>query len=138
MHHNRAASDPHAGHVPAVRWKDAGKPGRCAPVFLCVWRMRPWCVLATQAHLRHWSCIIAAGPKTGADRRRPSITPRLPLCALTLALAAPAMANDAAPNLTVDHAARIDHHSGPVTARYRGALQVDHRQRSKDFYDCLM
>lgn len=56
------------------------------------------------------------------------MTPRLPLFTLALALTAPAIANDAAPNLTVDHAARIDHHSGPVTARYRGAIQVDHRQ----------
>ncbi len=56
------------------------------------------------------------------------MTPHLPLCTLALALAAPALANEAAPGRTIDHAARVDHHSGSVTARYRGALEVDHRQ----------
>lgn len=54
--------------------------------------------------------------------------PHLPVLALALGLAAPAMARDAAPAATIDHQAQIDHHSGPVTARYRGALLVDHRQ----------
>lgn len=54
--------------------------------------------------------------------------PHLPVLALTLGLAAPAMARDVAPAVTIDHSAQLDHHSGPVTARYRGALVVDHRQ----------
>ncbi len=54
--------------------------------------------------------------------------PHLPVLALTLGLAAPAMARDIAPAVTIDHSAQLDHHSGPVTARYRGALVVDHRQ----------
>ncbi len=32
------------------------------------------------------------------------------------------------PAATVDHATRIDHHSGPVDARYRGTVAVAHRQ----------
>ncbi|MCI1142687.1 hypothetical protein MOP88_10980 [Sphingomonas sp. WKB10] len=50
------------------------------------------------------------------------------MLALTLGLAAPAMARDVAPAVTIDHSAQLDHHGGLVTARYRGALVVDHRQ----------
>lgn len=48
--------------------------------------------------------------------------PSLPLVALTLGLTAPAAAQ------TIDHSTRLDHHSGPVTARYRGTMTLEHRQ----------
>lgn len=34
----------------------------------------------------------------------------------------------AAPAATIDHSARLDHHSGPVDTRYRGSVSVNHKQ----------
>ncbi len=58
---------------------------------------------------------------------RPTTRPRIVGLCLAAALgfaAAPISAQPAGG----DHAVRIDHHSGPVDARYRGTLRVDHRQ----------
>lgn len=38
------------------------------------------------------------------------------------------LASATIPGATIDHATRIDHHSGPVEARYRGTVAVQHRQ----------
>jgi len=34
----------------------------------------------------------------------------------------------AAPGAQVNHTARVDHHSGPVTAHYRGQVDIQHKQ----------
>ncbi|USU04972.1 hypothetical protein NF701_16420 [Sphingomonadaceae bacterium OTU29THOMA1] len=37
-------------------------------------------------------------------------------------------AASAAVGMTVDHQSRVDHHSGPVAAQYRGTIAVSHQQ----------
>ena len=39
-----------------------------------------------------------------------------------------ALLTTAAPAAAVDHVVRVDHHAGPVDARYRGSVAVAHRQ----------
>lgn len=50
--------------------------------------------------------------------------PTRPITALLLALGCAGAAAAA----QAQHSVRIDHHSGPVTAHYRGDIAVDHRQ----------
>ena len=45
---------------------------------------------------------------------------------LLAGLALATAATMAAP--TIEHTTRVDHHSGPVEVRYRGAVVVEHRQ----------
>lgn len=102
--------------------------GAFAPVFLCFQPRFAGGAMATGRLFGHYPRITVTGHKAGTTAGDPTMPPHLPILALALAVAAPALARGPAATATIDHQAQIDHHSGPVTARYRGALLVDHRQ----------